>query len=380
MNTDLLLHYTNILLIFTSLFFAFFLLYLKSKNKIGNIFLAFFLMVRTVDIFPSTFVFLKLTPVLDILRMDIGAFFQAPLLFLFTLSVIYSDFKLSSKHLIALLPFIVSTAVLLPNFYLANESEQLLFYKNYTHTLEGKLSYTLAHLQNLFYIIITFVLLARYKKLVFENYSKSTNTNYKWLFQMNMMCLLLFIFALVKNIYRFGDHFGFISILRLSTSLIMLGFTCWLIFKALNAPKLFRGISSNLQLASILKTEKINPEIDVWNSQKAKLKEFMSEKEPYLDSDLTIKSLANQMQMEERDLSILINTQLNLNFYEFINTYRINKAKKILEDTSQSKLTILEILYQVGYNSKSSFNTAFKKATGITPTVYRKKFQKKEFE
>ncbi|WP_051575737.1 helix-turn-helix domain-containing protein [Aquimarina atlantica] len=337
-------------------------------------------MVRTVDIFPSTFVFLKLTPVLDILRMDIGAFFQAPLLFLFTLSVIYSDFKLSSKHLIALLPFIVSTAVLLPNFYLANESEQLLFYKNYTHTLEGKLSYTLAHLQNLFYIIITFVLLARYKKLVFENYSKSTNTNYKWLFQMNMMCLLLFIFALVKNIYRFGDHFGFISILRLSTSLIMLGFTCWLIFKALNAPKLFRGISSNLQLASILKTEKINPEIDVWNSQKAKLKEFMSEKEPYLDSDLTIKSLANQMQMEERDLSILINTQLNLNFYEFINTYRINKAKKILEDTSQSKLTILEILYQVGYNSKSSFNTAFKKATGITPTVYRKKFQKKEFE
>lgn len=373
MNTDLVLHYVNILLIFTSLFFAFFLFYVKSENKTGNILLGFFLIVRTVDVFPSTFNFVELTPTFDILRMDIGAFFQAPLLFLFTLSIIYSDFKLSFKHLALLFPFIVSTALLLPNFYLANESEQLLFYHNYTHRLEGKLSYTLAHFQNLFYIIMTFVLLARYKKLLFENYSKSTDTNYKWLFQMNTICLLLFISAIVKNIYRFGNHYGYISILRLSTSIIMLGFTCWLILKALNAPKLFRGVSSNLQLASLLKTKKADPEIAHLNSQKLKLQKFMLEKEPYLDSDLTIKDLAYQMQMEERELSILINTQLNLNFYEFINKYRINKAKELLQDKSLSKLTILEILYQVGYNSKSSFNTAFKKATGITPTGYRKK-------
>lgn len=380
MNIDLLLHYTNVLLIFTSLFFTFFLFYVKSENKTGNILLAFFLIVRTIDVLPSTFDAIKLIPTLDILRMDIGAFFQAPLLFLFTLSIIYSDFKLSIKHFSLFIPFIISTITLLPHFYLASSNEQLLFYNNYTHTFEGKFSYTLAHLQNLFYIIFTFFLLARYKKLLFENYSKSIGTNYKWLFQMNMICLFLFIAALVKNVYRFGNHFGFISILRFSTSLIMLAFTCWLILKALNAPKLFRGISSSLQLASILKAEKASSETDLWNSQKAKLNEFMEEKEPFLDSDLTIKNLANQMQMEERDLSILINTQLNVNFYEFINKYRINKVKKILEDKSQSKLTILEILYQVGYNSKSSFNTAFKKATGLTPTNYRKKFQKKEFE
>lgn len=342
--------------------------------------LALFLLVRTVDIIPSTFSFFNFNPVFDILRMDIGAFFQAPLLYLFTLSIIYSDFKLSSKHLQLLIPFIVSTGLLLPNFYLENKSEQLLFYHNYTHTFEGKLSYILAHIQNLFYITVTFVLLARYKNLLFENYSANTDTNYKWLFQMNIICLLLFIFALIKNIYRFGSHFGYISTLRFSTSLIMLGFTCWLIFKALNAPNLFRGISSNLQLASTLKKERNNPKIELWNRQEEKLQEYMLEKEPYLDSDLTIKSLASQIQMEERDLSILINTQLNLNFYEFINKYRIIKAKEILEDTTQSKLTILEILYRVGYNSKSSFNTAFKKATGITPIVYRKKFQKKEFE
>ena len=375
MNTDLLLHYTNILLIFTSVFFAFFLLHVKSSNQVGNIFLSIFLIIRTIDILPSTFSFLELTPFVDVLRMDFGAFFQAPLLFLFLLSIIYSDFKLSSKHLLLLIPFILSTLILLPRFYLANESEQLLFYNDYTHTLEGKLSYTLAHLQNLMYIVITFVLLAKYKKIFLENYSKSTETNYKWLFQMNIICLLLFIFALIKNIYRFGSHFGLISILRLSTSIIMLGFTCWLILKALNAPKLFRGISSNLQLASSLRINNINSESHLLDAKKKELQKFMLENEPYLNSDLTIKSLANQMKTEERELSVLINTALNVNFYEFINLYRINKAKVLLKDEKYSKHTILEILYQVGYNSKSSFNTAFKKATGITPSDYREKFQ-----
>jgi AraC-like DNA-binding protein len=323
---------------------------------------------------------LELTPVIDVLRMDIGAFFQAPLLFLFTLSIIYSDFKLSSKHLVLLIPFLVNTVILFPRFYLENEGEQLLFYDNYTNKWEGKLSYVLAHFQNIVYIIVTFVLLHRYKKLLLENYSKSTETNYSWLFQMNMICLLLFIFALVKNIYRFGSHFGFISTLRLSTSIIMLGFTCWLIFKALNAPKLFRGISSNLQLASALPSNYANPELGYFYDVKAELKKFMLEKEPYLDPDLTIKSLALQMKMEQRELSVLINTEFNMNFYEFINLYRIDKAKALLKDEKFLKLTILEILYQVGYNSKSSFNTAFKKATGITPSAYRKKFHKKEFE
>ncbi|WP_306014650.1 MULTISPECIES: AraC family transcriptional regulator [unclassified Allomuricauda] len=380
MSTNLLLHYANILLIFTSIFFAFFLLYVKSSNKIGNILLSIFLIIRTIDILPSTFSFLELTPVIDVLRMDIGAFFQAPLLFLFTLSIIYSDFKLSSKHLVLLIPFLVNTVILFPRFYLENEGEQLLFYNNYTNKWEGKLSYVLAHFQNIVYIIVTFVLLHRYKKLLLENYSKSTETNYSWLFQMNMICLLLFIFALVKNIYRFGSHFGFISTLRLSTSIIMLGFTCWLIFKALNAPKLFRGISSNLQLASALPSNHANPELGYFYDVKAELKKFMLEKEPYLDPDLTIKSLAHQMKMEQRELSVLINTELNMNFYEFINLYRIDKAKALLKDEKFLKLTILEILYQVGYNSKSSFNTAFKKTTGITPSAYRKKFHKKEFE
>lgn len=82
--------------------------------------------------------------------------------------------------------------------------------------------------------------------------------------------------------------------------------------------------------------------------------------------------MSKEVQISVRDLSILINHHMNKHFFDFINEYRIEKAKEILKDASKSKVTILEILYEVGFNSKSSFNTAFKKHTNQTPTEFRK--------
>ena len=98
----------------------------------------------------------------------------------------------------------------------------------------------------------------------------------------------------------------------------------------------------------------------------------MLKNEPYLDSSLTIQNLAEQVKMPVKDLSVLINLFMNKHFFDFINEYRIEKAKEILRDPSQKDLTILEVLYEVGFNSKSSFSTSFKKYTGTTPTDFRK--------
>ena len=68
------------------------------------------------------------------------------------------------------------------------------------------------------------------------------------------------------------------------------------------------------------------------------------------------------------------NHNLNQHFFDFVNEYRIKKAMEILADASKNHLTVLEILYEVGFNSKSSFNTAFKKYTKQTPTEYRKQY------
>jgi AraC-like DNA-binding protein len=61
------------------------------------------------------------------------------------------------------------------------------------------------------------------------------------------------------------------------------------------------------------------------------------------------------------------------NFYDFINRHRIDEASRLLTNPADEKITILEVLYEVGFNSKSSFNTLFKKYTGLTPTEFRKK-------
>jgi AraC-like DNA-binding protein len=97
----------------------------------------------------------------------------------------------------------------------------------------------------------------------------------------------------------------------------------------------------------------------------------MKENEPFLDPSLTIQELSNQINIPVRDLSVLINHHINQHFFDFVNEYRIQKAMNILKDASKKHLTVLEILYEVGFNSKSSFNTSFKKYTNVTPTEYR---------
>ena len=91
---------------------------------------------------------------------------------------------------------------------------------------------------------------------------------------------------------------------------------------------------------------------------------------PFIDPEITLKKLSEQVDIPFRYLSQIINENLHKNFYDFINNYRIEEAKKLLSDPGCKK-TILEILYQIGFNSKSSFNTSFKKNTGLTPTQFR---------
>ncbi|WP_315822417.1 helix-turn-helix domain-containing protein [Paraflavitalea speifideaquila] len=90
-----------------------------------------------------------------------------------------------------------------------------------------------------------------------------------------------------------------------------------------------------------------------------------------MEPSLTVHGLATQMKIPARDLSILINHHLGQHFFDFINEYRIRKAMSILKDPARQQLNIQEVFYEVGFNSKSSFNTAFKKYAGMTPTQYR---------
>ena len=94
----------------------------------------------------------------------------------------------------------------------------------------------------------------------------------------------------------------------------------------------------------------------------------------FLNPDLSLDTLAAKLDVTSKKLSQTINETFNQNFFEYINTYRIEEAKQIFENTSDSRLTVLEVMYDCGFNSKSSFNTIFKAKTGITPSEYKKRF------
>ncbi|MCP4373992.1 MAG: helix-turn-helix transcriptional regulator, partial [Deltaproteobacteria bacterium] len=102
-----------------------------------------------------------------------------------------------------------------------------------------------------------------------------------------------------------------------------------------------------------------------------KLLEHIKRDRPYADNELKLQDIASYLGLPPYQLSQVINTELKTNFYSLINKYRIEEAKRLLIDPDKQHLNILEIAFETGFNSKSAFNTAFKKNTTITPSQYK---------
>ena len=101
------------------------------------------------------------------------------------------------------------------------------------------------------------------------------------------------------------------------------------------------------------------------------LNQLMLEKEVYRNSNLTLKQLANLLSISSHHLSEVINSHLNQNFFDFINRFRVNHVINNLTNDDKKHLTILALGLEGGFNSKTTFNTIFKKFTGKTPSQYR---------
>jgi AraC-like DNA-binding protein len=155
---------------------------------------------------------------------------------------------------------------------------------------------------------------------------------------------------------------------------------CWILWQALHKPNLFTGVSSTIEVIDeqVASQEKSSdPTISVIETEKydaivLRLRDYMQQSKPFLDSSLSIDILAKLINLPSSELSFTINRIIGQHFFDFVNSYRINLAAKMLIANEQQQKTVLEILYEVGFNSKSSFNTAFKKHLLMTPSQYRK--------
>ncbi len=102
------------------------------------------------------------------------------------------------------------------------------------------------------------------------------------------------------------------------------------------------------------------------------LMEKMEEERYYLDCDLTLSGLANQLGLSPHQVSQVINEQLGQSFFSFVNNYRIQLAKGLMGEQETRNMPIVELALEVGFKSRSSFYSAFKKVAQMTPTQFKK--------
>ncbi|KFF21362.1 helix-turn-helix domain-containing protein [Chryseobacterium sp. JM1] len=333
------------IIVFLFLLLSVFLITAKSERKLPDYLFAAFLLASVID-FSGLFLSPPESKIIKGGKLA-SVLLQMPLYYLYVNSACYYNFKLQKKHLLHGLPFLFVFCF----FSVTGISEQ--GYKVFD---------VISIIQYYFYIIAVFVLLRNFRKLYQENYSSNHHLTYKWLMQTTVLFLIGNIFVLIRGFV--GNDSPIYNYLFTFTSVFVLFVITWFVLNALYRPNLFAGINKDLVPVQSDNEVKEQPE------QLKSLLQFMETEKPYLDDKLTLQKLAEQISLPEKQLSLLINQHTGKHFFDFINEFRINDAKTLLKE--QSQLTVLEVLYEVGFNSKSSFYTAFKKETNLTPTDYRK--------
>ncbi len=113
----------------------------------------------------------------------------------------------------------------------------------------------------------------------------------------------------------------------------------------------------------------IDPEIR--SAMKDRIIRLMETERPYLNDELKISELGALLDLPPHKLSIVLNSDFGMNFYDFVNSYRVKEAARLLVDPGQKDMPVLRIAYAAGFNSKATFNRAFKQAYGIPPQSFR---------
>jgi AraC-like DNA-binding protein len=376
-----------VLIIFQLLFLSLFLLTQEKGKRISNILLGLFFLSIALNLLD---VFLAMEGAYSSYPWLAGWGGCLPLLFgpfiyLYTQSVLKKDFTVTTKSWKYFLPFII--LFLATEIYILvqpHSTQERLLSNIVQHHIPKSVSIvsTLIFLQFLWYIIASLKLISSYKKIATQHFSNKKQTDVSWLSSTILFFLLIVVVTIVNGLLAQTSLAAYFLVGFNIIILAMLGFVIRALLKALQKPYFFsfteEEVSNDGPTPSVHLNSSDSKNVQERPSgEKEKIVQevllYMQSNKPYLEPELTLEQLASKLLLKPRVLSQAINEILGQNFYDFINRYRIEEASRLLTNPKDQKITILEVLYEVGFNSKSSFNTLFKKYTGLTPTEFRKK-------
>jgi AraC-like DNA-binding protein len=289
----------------------------------------------------------------------------------FYLDHVFENRKIHAKNLVHFIPFIICLVLLLP-IYLSTATVKrewlngnmvapsLFSWPWNTLRINSILPWLMIMHMSLYILLI-------YKK--FYAISRTNNEVRTWF---NFLAGFFILFVASFASYYILVQFPFFNqTWDYMISFSMMLFIYFIAWFGYLQPRVFSGFTLNESISNGERYKNSILDKEISREILMKLESAMMADKMYRENDLRLEKLAHVLQVSKHHLSQVINEQTGMNFFEYINHHRIGEAKRLLSATSKKELNIIDVAYEVGFNNKVSFNTAFKKFTGKTPTDFR---------
>jgi AraC-like DNA-binding protein len=303
----------------------------------------------------------------------------APLLYLYVRQSVGLARRLRPRDMLHLVPFFLFFAVNLPFFFDGQGSYSRFFAANQFPI--GLAAWILMAAQFAFYLRALARLTRRHLHEAREELSNTDDVDLSWIrfFMAVFLALYVAIFVLAAILVHIGDFPSYRKSVALvySVSVFVLG------YKALFQKGIFVRAHEHPPAGECGEAPERRPDAThdpaAAVSRRAgrespaarRVIDYVENERAYLDPDVTLTDLARNIGIGRNQLSEIINTELGTNFYDLINRYRVEEVKRLLADPTRRSVKIIAVAFEAGFPSKSTFNSIFKKWTGLTPSEYR---------
>ena len=312
-----------------------------------------------------------------------------PLFYLYAKYLVQYSLTFNKIDLIHFLPFIIYELFFIPDFFSSSEEIIALFDTITQQQLFPRFIVFnwVIIIQGIYYIILILLLLRNHSSSLEKAFSNIEKIRLNWLRNIIILVGFVWLVFIFENVLylldiQFYKIFDLASVFA-ALMVYSLGYMGLLKSEVFERPAFIesykytkQSIDSDLtELTPVKKYEKSGLTEKKLEEYFSRLDKLMKEEKFYLDSNLTLKQLADLLEISNHNLSQIINTRLNQNFFDYINQYRIEEVKRYLDDPQKKNITLLSLGFDAGFNSKSSFNSIFKRYTGLTPSEYQKEIK-----